>query len=1025
MSNQGVPRFLSDTIISFIANVDANQDKAEQLSAQLADGIVANKLKLLQLVVALKDNLTSEDNSNRRKALFCLSGVLSKISESRLTKKEVSVLFAFYFSKIEDEFLVEDSLFGFCSLVQMRYTTIGDVRSVLDYLLNQYKPGSFLAPVRYFTFKIVENIYEKFNDILKKEDDLTYTFVKTFLHIANGEKDPKNLLISFNLNRRISSSLSDIDQFKEDLFDVLFCYFPITFKPPKNDPYNISNNDLKIALRSAISSTSLFAEDAFGNLIDKLTASSPNVKNDTLLTIEACVDNFGGLPSMKYWLPLWNALKFEIMHGSDGGEVTASEPFGSVSSETFELSNFQVALNILRSLANQLIHVDEHAFDTFLSHILEELKPNFQYEKDLKQSCSVLASIGSANTTSFNKVIECSLPLFLKDTSEIPKLKLVIMNLSFFFDAYITVFNTADPEIMKKIPDASLNQFKDDILIILGKALTGSSKVETTVRTLAVIQFTKMVKMNNYLNREEVALILQYLTDTILTDTNKTTYHTCLEGLKTIGESYEELVYSVSLKSLLDLLPVTPIADIHLSNNEPVEKEHILKVILDFTTSKHTLIRESLCGLSEKLSLVASQQNAGRYCFLIISSLYTLLVNNINMIREEDSSLIKATIETRLLSALETHGDILLDNHNLMLLSNVLFFINLKTAKETHQTQLIKYQKHFIDDLDILNAPSQLVVPFVKLICALDKDSEFDGVEEVFKKTLALVSDRLSCIKDSQRLGYLELLMILSNKWLKEDSIRAHCDWKDNSRKNLETLIWINKGLLMKNSSLAVEFNNNFLTLLSDKTNGSYIAKLFEIFVIDIVSMERYKGNSWCNNTKTLYKQKFFGEIFHSLVKSYKDASDPMLKSNYLTALSLVLKHTPSQLIETHMDEMLPMLLQALDLPISDVVISALDTLKDTAEKFHQLISPQAQTLVKSLLKLSVPGNYNNVVVRLKSLELLETLTKIVPLNYTLPMKKEIISSLESVLDDNKRVVRTQCVITRQAFFELGQVPFE
>lgn len=33
------------------------------------------------------------------------------------------------------------------------------------------------------------------------------------------------------------------------LFNITFCYFPISFKPPTHDPYGISPDDLKLALR--------------------------------------------------------------------------------------------------------------------------------------------------------------------------------------------------------------------------------------------------------------------------------------------------------------------------------------------------------------------------------------------------------------------------------------------------------------------------------------------------------------------------------------------------------------------------------------------------------------------------------------------------------------------------------------------------------------------------------------------------------------------------------------------------------
>jgi DNA repair/transcription protein MET18/MMS19 len=35
----------------------------------------------------------------------------------------------------------------------------------------------------------------------------------------------------------------------QDLFDIIFCYFPITFTPPPNDPYGISSEQLQMSLR--------------------------------------------------------------------------------------------------------------------------------------------------------------------------------------------------------------------------------------------------------------------------------------------------------------------------------------------------------------------------------------------------------------------------------------------------------------------------------------------------------------------------------------------------------------------------------------------------------------------------------------------------------------------------------------------------------------------------------------------------------------------------------------------------------
>ncbi len=90
-------------------------------------------------------------------------------------------------------------------------------------------------------------------------------FIASYVKLAEGEKDPRNLLLAFSIDHVI---LVEFDIYKhlevsykgkvedrslstshQDLFDVVFCYFPITFRPPPDGPYGITTDDLKIALR--------------------------------------------------------------------------------------------------------------------------------------------------------------------------------------------------------------------------------------------------------------------------------------------------------------------------------------------------------------------------------------------------------------------------------------------------------------------------------------------------------------------------------------------------------------------------------------------------------------------------------------------------------------------------------------------------------------------------------------------------------------------------------------------------------
>ncbi|CCE63621.1 hypothetical protein TPHA_0F01360 [Tetrapisispora phaffii CBS 4417] len=1018
---------LKSLVDSYLANIDINKEKTDELGSSIANAINSGDFKILDVIINLKNEFISEDEKKRQQSLHCLSNILNNLSSATLKKNELNVIFNFYQSKIDELNNMTEILSGFNSLTTMDSVSMLEISTLLNIISNEYEPSKFLTPTRYQTFLILSNIIEKYKIEMKEDPKFLELFVSTFLHIANGEKDPRNLLLSFKINKTITTNFKNIEQFAEDLFDVLFCYFPITFRPPKDDPYKITAEDLKSALQSTIASTPLFAADAFSNLTDKLKASSTVVKSDTLSALNECINNFGAKYCLTEYVPLWNAIKFELMRNSEGGDVGLATIIPGNVNINSDVSNYQLAINIVISLARVLSEFDINAFNKFFNYILGELKPNFKYNKDLKQSSTVLSALGSVNAQSFNKVITNSLPLFLQNTSETNQLKLIIMNLSFFFDSYIAVYGSAEKDMLNNtVIESSLTPYKDEILMILGKALTGSSEVEVTLRTLSIVQFTKMIKMKEFLSEEEVSLIVQYLSETILEDKNKNIYYACLEGLKVISDIYEPIVYEISLKRMLSLLPNEINATINLSEGKTIEKELILKIILDYTTSRHCLVKESIYGICEKLYEIAPLENSNNYCFILITALYTLLENNISLIKDEEGKEIKNTIEDRLLSTLINNSSILNDNHNLNLLSIALFFINASSDRSGHQSALEKINDLFIEKYQIFNKHSRLVIPYTKLISGLDKDCKFNNCDKYFESCIILLQKHSDEIVQFNKLGYLELLMVMSNKWLDEKYVSDsldNLDWSNLSSINLEILTWITKALVIKNSKYSAGPLEKFVNLLENDKVGDFVAKLFEVFVVDIGSYCSKKGISRSNNVKVLYKQKFFNYVFPEIVSKYKLVTDLNIKSNYLTALSMILKHVPNLLLELVIQELVPMLLEALKMQNADVKISSLETLNSVCEKNSVLTTKYFHTLVPLLLKLLKKSNTNNVRVRLLTMQLLQLIALSVPINYSQSMKNNVLTELLDTLDDPKRIIRKKGIDTRQIYFEIGQTP--
>lgn len=153
-----------------------------------------------------------------------------------------------------------------------------------------------------------------------------------YIKLAEGEKDPRNLILAFGIGRVIliefdpykhldvscshgvlyRPTLIKLDLVRQDMFDIIFCYFPITFRPPPNDPYNITPKDLQDALRKAMSATPRFAPMAMPLFLEKLPASLGESKKDVLRALTACLPVFGGRAVQGYASDLWDALRTEV-----------------------------------------------------------------------------------------------------------------------------------------------------------------------------------------------------------------------------------------------------------------------------------------------------------------------------------------------------------------------------------------------------------------------------------------------------------------------------------------------------------------------------------------------------------------------------------------------------------------------------------------------------------------------------------------------------------------------------------------
>lgn len=155
------------------------------------------------------------------------------------------------------------------------------------------------------------------SNVAKSETCEGKDFLQGYVKMVQGEKDPRNLMVLFGVDKVLLTEWEMDREMTEKFFDITFCYFPITFRPPPDDPYGITSDDLKVALRAAICASPAMAPLGYPLLLEKLSAAGGPAKLDTLRTLIAAMPVYGRAAALANAKKLWEGLKIEIFHVTD------------------------------------------------------------------------------------------------------------------------------------------------------------------------------------------------------------------------------------------------------------------------------------------------------------------------------------------------------------------------------------------------------------------------------------------------------------------------------------------------------------------------------------------------------------------------------------------------------------------------------------------------------------------------------------------------------------------------------------
>jgi DNA repair/transcription protein MET18/MMS19 len=891
------------------------------------------------------------------------------------------------------------------------------------------------------------------------------------IDLVNGEKDPRNLMLVFSMCRVLLLEW-DISNHAETLFDSVYAYFPITFRPPPNDPYGITAQDLKDRLRDCISSTKHLAPYAIPNLLDKLDSTSPVVKvsstpsiclsilmtlqKDVLRTLLACTETYDAQAMSQYSITLWDALKFEVL--------SAQEP---------DLA--EEALVVLQSIARCLSNSTQMSATAsplaqYIRPIVKETVEHLQEptQRQAKASGDILKAVSAANPESFNLVakgVVAPIITIYQTTTEIAKQRALLEVLRQLFDSAIEVFGSWRSNNFQPKMENSLEAFSESFLQIFGQALMGTILEEVSFRVAAALGLQRLTTIRNLLQDNEIGMIIQHFDEIVLYEEplgRDDLKRTAMESLAEISKHKPRLIMDITFPAFMAQLPDTDSeaeakGDYH-TTLEGLAEISVEKEVFD------TLVRRLL----NKLDVLLQSRNVEtpRYTCAILSTMLFImerkgLEGDPNIQTYFDRILVgliskaaAAATESKDLTALNDGavlevlgrvGNLIIRRSSpekkTLICSNVYDLFSLQSGldKLSHAPEGSHLQRIWIVSTWLLAAvPRDFRAPLL----------EIPNIAAILDQLLAVLAQEISPIPFlaiSRQVGlyinkhlppaHLDIatshLRVLHEKLPLSHSQALEGVAQDQSERLIRIIFSVSRALILRLAPITNAILGDLLSLLDASRYPEHINKIAASGFGSLLAPDAVLSKTNGAQIRLLAPQRVFQTLTPMIAAAFKTSSSGTVKENYLTALSGIIATVPSDIVVPELPTLLPLLLQSLDLTDQQVKTATLETLAVVIATNPSPLeeSGHIPSLVKRLIKASsipkAPAKNATTPDTPKARQLAVRCLFLMPshikgstsrTNPLLPLKREVLQGLMKVLDDPKRDVRKEAVDARGAW---------
>jgi DNA repair/transcription protein MET18/MMS19 len=835
-------------------------------------------------------------------------------------------------------------------------------------------------------------------------------------------------MIIFSLLRVIGAEW-DVSSSAQDLFEASFNYFPITFRPPPDDPYGITAHDLKERLKLCISASPSFSPYSFPALLDKLDSTSMNVKRDVLQALFNCVNEYGPVTVNLYSVTLWDALKFEILSVQE--EDLAEE-----------------SLKVLAEIGRQLTKGSLDALTVYLKPVAKECNEHLE-DAPTKQSqgaTRMMHSIASSSAAACNYILSAVLPhLFnlYQGTKDVAKRRGLVETLAQLIRADIAVFGewrrdlnivttVAATVTLEKASSNALQEYTAKALETLNTALSVALISQVSYRLVLLDALLQLAKVRTLLVDEQISSIISLFDNIVISEESygkDELKAAAINALAEIAHQKSELVINKSFPDFLGRLP----------DKDESGPESYVPILEAFAKlgGEGKVFGTVILRLKNKLYAAIHQRASPTYIQAIVSALLYSFTqeaakpNPSEIFTSAFTDLVQPLIQKICVEADSEHQD------------DTTFYLVGRLANVILRTQPSEIQQEVSPEIYALflgvsndhSPPFKQNVPLTEsrrlilstyILAALRKDVTLPTNRDLTLSSLVTFASQ-GKLTTGIRIACLQQLSLVLNKFTPASEIKHTLEPLlqgphgllssiASNPTSIQILFAVLKGLVLRNAPGLNEIFSSLTTALMDAQNGTAVAHGFATLLQldDILTKENHCTIS------PLHKQKMFATLVPDITNGFRLA-DASTKKNYLIALAGIIRWLPYAVLEPQLAALTTLLLQTLDVAgEEDVKAGTIDTLTTILAENPKIVEEHASSLISRLLTCS-SSKSNSAIVRVKALQCLALTVSQLKTELVIPFRKQVIKKLTIPLDDKKRAVRLEAVKCRTKWIELDE----